>query len=671
MDNSNRSGYGPPQYPGAHGHGGHGGASFDQGDDEPTHIGGGYGGSPPHVVHADHSAPTMAGVSPYSHTPAPQSGGYQQPLPRNVPAAGMPAYEKPPDPYVGQTIAGRYHATRKLGEGGMGAVYLATHVTLEKQVALKILHSELARKADLVERFLQEAKAASRIRHEHVIDITDFGSTHDGAVFFAMEVLEGQDLHDVITRARHEHRTLPWPRLESIFLQVCAALAAAHGKGVIHRDLKPENIYLIERMGSKDFVKLLDFGIAKLTEVSEGDRKLTRTGMLFGTPEYMSPEQARGDSVDHRVDVYAMGCILYQLITGEVPFSGNNFMGVLSRHLADEPPLIPIARIQQVGAPGNINDVVQRALAKRPDERFQTIDALANAVRAASQGGAGPGLLAPSASANQMPSFGSTGPLPTPGGHPPVPQGGGRMVPTAPSANPGATGAVPPRPVEARAPEKKRSSLGLLLVLVVLLGAGGAAGFLLMGKKKSAEPDPGKATPKVATPSTSAQTPAGADQPVATPPTSGDGTQPTGVDKDKDGSATAKVEKVVVTLESTPAGAEVFDVEGAELGKTPLEHEMALSNEAHTFRLVLAGHIDKQVELVPDQSRGMQVELVPEPSRSRKDRSRKDRDRKDKDGKDKDGKDKDGKDKDGKDKDGKDKDDPTGDPKIKNPFANK
>src|SRR5688572_25788975 len=201
------------------------------------------------------------------------------------------------DPLIGTVLAERYRIERKLGEGGMGAVYLARHVILEKIVALKILHDEYARRRELVERFLHEAKAASRIRHEHVIDITDFGETATKNVFFAMEYLDGHDLASELDRGP----PMPWPRIKSIVLQLCAALQAAHEAGIIHRDLKPENIYLIERLGNPDFVKVLDFGVAKLTDpTGQGveeprERRLTRTGMVFGTPEYMSPEQARGE----------------------------------------------------------------------------------------------------------------------------------------------------------------------------------------------------------------------------------------------------------------------------------------------------------------------------------------------------------------------------------------
>ncbi|HEX7841964.1 MAG TPA: serine/threonine-protein kinase, partial [Kofleriaceae bacterium] len=327
------------------------------------------------------------GAAPAAITPAPVT-----PAPgTDPPGTGSTSYlPSQTDPLLGQVLAGRYLIHKKLGEGGMGAVYLATHNVLEKQVALKVLHGEFARKPDLVERFMQEAKAASRIRHENVIDISDFGTTPEGLVFFAMELLKGHDLHEEIARARLAGQLLPWERSKRIFLQICSALSAAHALGIIHRDLKPENIYLVEFLGEPDFVKLLDFGIAKLTEVAEGDRKLTRTGMLFGTPEYMSPEQARGDTVDHRVDVYAMGCILFQLVTGKVPFEAENFMGVLSLHLIQPPPVIPPEVFDSIGAPRALAQVIDRALAKDRNQRFATIDDMARAVRHASGDRTGP-----------------------------------------------------------------------------------------------------------------------------------------------------------------------------------------------------------------------------------------------------------------------------------------
>jgi serine/threonine protein kinase len=281
------------------------------------------------------------------------------------------------DPLIGTVLAERYRIERRLGEGGMGAVYLARHVILEKIVALKILHAEYARRRELVERFLHEAKAASRIRHQHVIDITDFGETADKNVFFAMEYLEGQDLAMVLDK----ENALPWPRVKNISLQLCAALQAAHEAGVIHRDLKPENIYLIDRFGNTDFVKVLDFGVAKLTELEEGgrERRLTRTGMVFGTPEYMSPEQARGEKPDPRVDVYAAGCILFEMLTGDVPFRGDNFMGVLSKHLFEPAPKIK-DRSDRSDLPAGLEDVLAQAMAKDKNERFGSMNELAVAI---------------------------------------------------------------------------------------------------------------------------------------------------------------------------------------------------------------------------------------------------------------------------------------------------
>ncbi len=324
-------------------------------------------------------SPTSPG-EPAGAAPS-QPPGIPLAIPTNVPTAAMAAYTGD-DPLVGKTLVGRYLISKKLGEGGMGSVYLASHIVLEKQVALKVLHGEYARKPDLVERFMQEAKAASRIRHENVIDISDFGVTEDGFVFFAMELLKGSDLHELVARARLDGNVLPWDRSRHIFLQICSALAAAHSHGIVHRDLKPENVYLIEFLGRPDFVKLLDFGIAKLSESEGGERKLTRTGMLFGTPEYMSPEQARGDKVDHRVDIYAMACILFQLLTGRVPFEADNFMGVLSLHLTEAPPEIPLATLERAGAPAGLVAIVAKGLAKKPAERWQTIEEMANAIRA-------------------------------------------------------------------------------------------------------------------------------------------------------------------------------------------------------------------------------------------------------------------------------------------------
>jgi eukaryotic-like serine/threonine-protein kinase len=283
----------------------------------------------------------------------------------------MAVGESPPlgeDPLISQLVADRYRVIRRLGEGGMGAVYLAEHVVIEKKIALKVLAIELARRQDLVARFLQEARSASRIGHENVIDISDFGQSAEGYVYIAMEYLEGQDLGQVV----RTEGALAWSRVRDILVQICRALRAAHDKGIVHRDMKPENIFLIHREGRPEFVKILDFGIAKIMGVDANGPRLTRTGMIFGTPEYMAPEQAEGKEADHRVDVYAVGCIAYHLMTGQTPFLAENFMAMLTKHLMED-PVPPSVRRPDLAITPEMDALVLKALEKDRDRRYQNM----------------------------------------------------------------------------------------------------------------------------------------------------------------------------------------------------------------------------------------------------------------------------------------------------------
>ncbi|HLK92811.1 MAG TPA: serine/threonine-protein kinase [Polyangia bacterium] len=283
------------------------------------------------------------------------------------------------DPLIGTVVSDRYRIIRKVGEGGMGAVYQAEHALIEKRIALKILFADLTRRPELVMRFLQEAKSASRIRQENVIDITDFGQSPDGLVYIAMEFLEGQDLG----RTLRAERQMPWERARPILMQIAKALRAAHAHGIIHRDMKPENVYLVEKEGRADFVKVLDFGIAKVVTADENDGpRLTQTGMIFGTPEYMSPEQAQGHAPDHRVDVYAVGCIMYHLLTGAVPFTAESFMGILTKHLL-EPVVPPRKRRPDLEIPADVEAICLRAMEKDRDKRYPDMDAFYQALGAA------------------------------------------------------------------------------------------------------------------------------------------------------------------------------------------------------------------------------------------------------------------------------------------------
>ncbi len=281
------------------------------------------------------------------------------------------------DPLIGTTLDGRYRILRAIGEGGMGVVYEAEHVLIEKRVAIKVLRESFTRRPDVVERFRQEAKSASRIGHPNIVDVSDFGETPARSSYIVMEMLHGEDLADVLSR----ECALAPARATMIVYQVGKALGAAHRKNIIHRDLKPENIYLIEREGQQDFVKVVDFGVAKMSDIETlGGRKLTRTGMIFGTPEYMSPEHAGGKSLDHRVDIYALGIILYELLTGRVPFEGDNFMEVLSKHGHDTVPDLRSVNPGTRVSP-ELSRVVARALEKDPGRRYQTMDDMMNDLR--------------------------------------------------------------------------------------------------------------------------------------------------------------------------------------------------------------------------------------------------------------------------------------------------
>jgi serine/threonine protein kinase len=272
---------------------------------------------------------------------------------------------------VGKTVDGRYHVMELIGEGGMGKVYLAEHVEIGKRVALKVLHPSYSRMPDLVERFRREARAASKIGHPNIVDVTDSGTTPDGSVYFVMEYLEGLELGSVIERAGGPIDVARALRISS---QICRALAAAHAQGIVHRDLKPENVFLITRDGAADVVKVLDFGIAKTTEAEAArERRLTSPGMAMGTPEYMAPEQAAGRPADARCDVYALGAIMYEMVTGDPPYSGDNFMEILTKKATVDPPA-PITIREDL--PLQISDLVMAAMARNPDARPQTMETL-------------------------------------------------------------------------------------------------------------------------------------------------------------------------------------------------------------------------------------------------------------------------------------------------------
>ncbi len=276
----------------------------------------------------------------------------------------------PPDDYIGKMVASKYRVEQMIGEGGMGKVYKATQLALDKPVVLKVLRQALLGDERTVARFQREAKAASRLNHPNSISVLDFGQAEDGAMFIAMEYVQGKDLHQILSR----EWPLPEARIIRIMGQVLSALADAHSAGVIHRDLKPENIMVEQRRNESDFVKVLDFGIAKIVDGTDDEGPaLTRAGFVCGTPEYMSPEQARGAKLDHRSDLYAVGVILYQLTSGMLPFDSDSAVGFATKHLT-EVPLPPSKRRPDAKISASMERLIVKSLAKNPDDRPQTAE---------------------------------------------------------------------------------------------------------------------------------------------------------------------------------------------------------------------------------------------------------------------------------------------------------
>jgi len=283
-------------------------------------------------------------------------------------------------------VAGRYRVIKQLGAGGMGAVYLAEKLAIRKQVALKVLLAEYASEPSVMARFEREAISAASIKHPNVVEVFDFGRLDDGAFFLEMEFLEGNDLDAEIAR----YRVLEPARAVQIAGVICRALAAAHKSGVVHRDMKPANVFLQRTPDGEEIVKVVDFGIAKSSTglpAGASEKRLTRTGSVFGTPEYMSPEQANGEQVDSRSDIYAVGIILYKMLTGSVPFTGETMLAILSKHV--ETPVPPMRTFYgALAVSAELETVVACALEKQAGARYPSMSEFAQALAATPEAGA-------------------------------------------------------------------------------------------------------------------------------------------------------------------------------------------------------------------------------------------------------------------------------------------
>ncbi len=548
------------------------------------------------------------------------------PTAASVPGADPAAssHSVQPDPMLGETIE-RYRIVRKLGEGGMGSVYAAEHTHINKQVAIKLLRPEISGNKEALDRFAREARSASEIGHKNIIGIEDFGTLKDGRIFLFMELLDGAPLNELLDQGG-----LSLDRLLNILIQTGHGLAAAHAKGIVHRDMKPENIFVTYDEHGADVPKLLDFGIAKVSG-QDGQNNLTRTGTIFGTPFYMAPEQALGQSVDYRADIYAMGVILYECFTGSVPFQGESFMGILTQHITAEPEDVE-RRAAATGrtVPAGIAEIIRRAMKKEPSERFVSMDEMVQALVRVYRGMAGAGMSSYMA-AHVPASFG--GPsrgfpqMPTPLPHVPTASIPTPMPYAASTHPPAAT----PHPAAAPYPDdsyfelpQKRSSGAIWLVLLVLLAAGGVGGYVLWGRNAASiattdaadgggiqRVDYGTRDPSVVTPPVDDSA-----EDVAQKPPTEEVEEPDTVPLEEpvvktpppeDEDVTPELAPVTVLVASVPPRAVVYR-EGKRLDRTPTNVKV-VPGESVTLVLRRPGWHDEEV-VIDGSSRKLSVRLT-------------------------------------------------------------
>lgn len=496
------------------------------------------------------------------------------------------------DPWVGVVVDSRYRIESRIGEGGMGIVYAATHVLLNKRIAIKVVRADHAKDGEVAERFMQEARAATSIGHPNIIDINDFGRMPDGSVYFAMEFLNGSGLDQLM-----EKGTLPMEEAIHIIEQMGSALGAAHERGIVHRDLKPDNVFLIKHREDTRFVKVLDFGIAK---VAGGSSRTTRAGMVFGTPHYMSPEQAAGQSVDHRADIYALGVMMYEMFTGQLPFDAETFMGVLTMHMYEAPP--PPSQISPEVAEriGDLEGVVLRALSKKPELRYQSMAELCEDMKLAHSGGRrSAGLAQTLFPAN---SLAPTLPPPPDAVIDPTP-GFSDAFDSAAADLMSDTGGqlettlVPQSPARMRWVAAAGAAVVVCGLLVVLIGGGGEADGAV---------DPAGATANTNTKVDGKANVVAPSVPTDTPPTS----------KDKAHTVEVVPEKKTIEISSSPLGAQVLH-DGALLGSTPLT--LAVPTDGHLdVQVTSEGHVPALLHLTPTSPARIVASLALEPPKPTK-----------------------------------------------------
>jgi len=565
--------------------------------------------------------------------PKPAGEGAPAAPPREPDTVPQPAAPRR-DPLVGRIIAGRYEVLEQVGVGGMGAVYRAYQAAMDREVALKVLSASLAADEHSVKRFHQEAKAASKLRHPNTITLHDFGQSEDGILFIAMEFLEGSPLDGVI---RRDHHVTP-ERAIKIMAQVCRSLHEAHHVGIVHRDLKPDNVYLTEVGGEHDFVKVLDFGVAKLREANKDAGTLTQAGMIFGTPRYMSPEQSQSLPLDGRSDLYAMGVILYELLTGHPPFDADSPLSILIQHVHEAPPRMDSWQdAPKVNA--SLEKVVFRLLekdpARRPASALDLLAELAEVLREIQPSAAsGPQETGIAGVTEAVLSTDSAFPMPKlPAQREPgdeedtTPRGAVAAAAPRIEAKDGPTTsdqwafAVSEPPAHAARREKSPAPLiaagviGALLLGLVLWFALGRGPTPEPEAPAVVSPTPVEPAPVAATAAVAAAQPPVADAGVvakepapAKPPVEAKKPPVAGKAPPKRQVKRA-APKVTVTLTSIPPGAEVYAPGGAFVGLTPVPVQKQQSKQAVRFKLKKKGFKEATALVLLDKSRRVTTKL--------------------------------------------------------------
>ena len=492
---------------------------------------------------------------------------------------------------IGETL-GSYRITRAIGEGGMGTVYLAEHTLIGRQAAIKVLRPELCHRAELVNRFFNEARAAGAVQHPCIVEIFDFGHRPDGSAFIVMELLSGEPLG---IRLRRVHR-LPEAQAASLARQMCGGLAAAHAKGIIHRDMKPDNVFLLPDAFavSGERIKILDFGIAKLAAEQLESSMRTRTGTVLGTPTYMSPEQCRGvGEVDHRADLYSLGCILYAMVCGRPPFVSDGMGEMMAKHIYE--PVPPPSTLAPVSPA--LEHVILRSLAKDPNARHASADELAAALEVASPTGTHP-------AAASIPMSVQPGPaLPTPVSGPSVTTIAvtpGHLTPspiTVPTPSPITVPTLPP--VRARGGRRwllVGAAAALAAIVIYLAVPGSVDAPAADPLEVSAQPAPSEpaAAPEPEPASAIVQVEvarAGEDPAEGAPPPSPEAT-------------------ITLRISTVPPGAQVYRMPARErVGTTPVELTQPPAEGEAVFLLERRGHRAETITIPADRDGEREVQL--------------------------------------------------------------